>query len=103
MFDSLIILLAGIFLPLFPMSMVFNAILDKTTHCWLRLILFIAWPIIGLFMVLNRNVVLPDWLLTLALSTSALYALRLLTLHNVTFYLNFMSINKLTNDVVWKF
>ena len=91
MLDSLIIILAGIFLPLFPMSMVFNAILDKTTHSWLRLLLFIAWPIIGLFMVLNRNVVLPDWLLTLALSTSALYALRLLTLREVNQWSGFLA------------
>lgn len=91
MLDSLIILLAGIFLPLFPMSMVFNVILDKTTHSWLRLLLFIVWPIIGLFMVLNRNVVLPDWLLTLALSTSALYAFRLLTLREVNQWSGFLA------------
>jgi hypothetical protein len=91
MLDSLIILLAGIFLPLFPMSMVFNAILDRITHSWLRLLLFITWPVIGLFVVLDRNLVLPDWLLALALSTSALYAIRLLTLREVNQWSGFLA------------
>jgi hypothetical protein len=91
MLESLIILLAGIFLPLFPLSMVFNAILDKITHSGLRLLLFLAWPLIGLFIVLDRNLALPDWLLPLALSTSALYALRLLTLREVNQWSGFLA------------
>jgi hypothetical protein len=91
MFESMIILLAGIFLPLFPLSMVFNAILDRVTHKWLRLLLFIAWPLIGLFMVLDRNLVLPDWLLPLAIFTSALYAIRLLTLRDVNQWSGFLA------------
>ena len=91
MFDLLIILIAGIFLPLFPMSMVFNAILDRITHSGLRLLLFTSWPVIGLFIVLDRNLVLPDWLLALALFTSALYALRLLTLREVNQWCGFLA------------
>jgi len=91
MLETLIILLAGIFLPLFPMSMVFNAILDRITHIGLRLLLFSAWPLIGLFIVLDRNLVLPDWLLALALFTSALYAFRLLTLREVTQWSGFLA------------
>ena len=91
MLELLIILLAGIFLPLFPMSMVFNAILDKITHSGLRVLLFLTWPLIGLFVVLDRNLVIPDWLLPLALSTSALYAIRLLTLREVNQWSGFLA------------
>ena len=91
MLELLIILLAGIFLPLFPLSMVFNAILDKIAQSWLRLLLFLAWPLVGLFIVLNRNLVIPDWLLPLALTTSALYALRLLTLREVNQWSGFLA------------
>ncbi len=91
MLELLIVLLAGIFLPLFPMSMVLNAVLDKITHSWVRLVLFLTWPLIGLFMVIDRNLVIPDWLLPLALSTSALYALRLLTLREVNQWTGFMA------------
>ena len=91
MIETLIVLLAGIFLPLFPMSMVFNAILDRITHGWFRLLLFLAWPLVGLFMVLDRNLVIPEWVLPLALSTSALYALRLLTLREVNQWGGFLA------------
>ncbi len=91
MLELLIILLAGIFLPLFPLSMVFNAILDKIAQSWLRLLLFLAWPLVGLFIVLDRNLVIPDWLLPLALTTSALYALRLLTLREVNQWSGFLA------------
>ena len=91
MFELLVILLAGIFLPLFPLSMVFNAMLDRITQSWLRVLLFFAWPLIGLFMVLDRDLVLPDWLLPLALSTSALYAVRLLTLREVNQWSGFLA------------
>ena len=91
MFEMLIIVLAGIFLPLFPLSMVFNAILDKITHSRLRVLLFMVWPLIGLFMVLDRNLVIPDWLVPLVLFTSALYAIRLLTLREVNQWSGFLA------------
>ena len=89
--DSLFILLAGIFLPLFPMSMVFNAILDNIKHSGLRALLFIAWPLVGLFILLNTNVIMPDWLLPLVLFTSALYALRMLSLREVNQWNGFLA------------
>jgi len=91
MTDSLIILLAGFFLPLFPMSMVFNGILDKIEHSWLRVLLFLTWPLIGLFIVFSSHVMLPGWLLPLALSTSALYALRILSLREVNQWSGFLA------------
>jgi hypothetical protein len=91
MSESLIILLAGIFLPLFPMSMVFNAILARSKHAWLRALLFITWPLIGLLIVLNTNTAMPDWLLPLVLITSALYAFRMLTLREVNQWTGFLA------------
>ncbi len=89
--DLLIILLAGLFLPLFPLSMVFNALLDRIQHPWLRSVLFIAWPFNGLFILLYSQVNLPDWLLALALSTSALYAFRMLSLREVNQWNQFLA------------
>jgi hypothetical protein len=91
MAESMIILLAGIFLPLFPMSMVFNFIINNTERSWLRALLLAVWPLCGLFIVLNSGVVMPDWLLPLALFTSALYALRMLTLREVNQWSGFLA------------
>ena len=89
--DFLNILLAGIFLPLFPMSMVFNAIFDNIKHSWLRALLILVWPLIGFLIVLSSNLDIPDWVLTLALSTSFLYALRMLTLREVNQWGGFLA------------
>jgi len=89
--DLMYILLAGIFLPLFPMSMVFNAIFDKVKYAWLRALLIIAWPLVGLLLVLNSDLVIPHWVMTLALGTSLLYALRLLTLREVNQWSGFLA------------
>ena len=89
--DLLNILLIGIFLPLFPMSMVFNAILDNIKYSWLRALLFLIWPLIGLLIVLNSSLEMPDWLLTLVLFTSFLYALRMLTLREVNQWSGFLA------------
>lgn len=89
--ESIIILLAGLFLPLFPMSMVFNAILSNAKSAWLRSLLLIAWPLIGLFIVLNTKLIMPNWLVPLVLSTSAMYALRILTLREVNQWSGFLA------------
>lgn len=89
--DLVSILVAGLFLPLFPMSMVFNAILANVQHHWLRVLLLLAWPLPGLLIVHYGNPVIPDWVLVLALFTSFLYALRLLTLRDVIQWTGFLA------------
>ena len=91
MTELMIILLAGIFLPLFPMSMVFNAVLDNIKQPWLRVFLFTAWPLCGVSIVFFSNVTIPDWVVTLALITSTLYALRMLTLREVNQWNGFLA------------
>ena len=91
MSEIMITLLAGIFLPLFPMSMVFNAVLDNVKQPWLRVLLFIAWPLCGVFIVFYSGVYIPNWVLTLALITSSLYALRMLSLREVNQWNGFLA------------
>jgi len=89
--EIIIILLTGIFLPLFPMSMVFNAVIDNIKYTWLRACLYIAWPLSGIVILLNSGVIIPGWLLPLALGTSALYAFRMLTLREVNQWSGFLA------------
>ena len=91
MTESIIILVVGIFLPLFPMSMVFNAVIENIKHTWVRAMLFVLWPLCGLFILLNSKVAIPDWVLPLALTTSALYALRMLSLREVNQWNGFLA------------
>jgi len=91
MMDLLIIILASIFLPLFPMSMVFNSVLENVKQPWLRVVLFIAWPLIGLFILSFSDADIPVWVLIIALITSTLYALRMLSLREVNQWNGFLA------------
>ena len=82
MIDLLTLLLAGLFLPLFPLSMGFNFLLWRTRHVALR-VLLLLWPLAGLVLLRNHEIVIPDWIAPLALFTSALYAFRALALRDM--------------------
>lgn len=84
-------LLAGLFLPLFPSSLVFNAVLRRLPHPWLPMVLLLVWPQIGLMLVLALEASPPDWVVPWALLTSALYALRALTLQDVRLWIGFLA------------
>jgi len=73
------------------MSMVFNAVLDNIKQPWLKALLFIAWPLSGLFIVFYIGVATPDWVLVLALVTSTLYAFRMLSLREVNQWNGFLA------------
>ena len=89
--DIVIIIIAGLFLSLFPVSMLFNLLLEKVTNVWLRVILFFTWPLVGILILNNSSPTLPGWILYLSLFTSFLYALRLLTLRDVNQWSGFLA------------
>ena len=91
MSDLLLLILAGVFLPLFPLSMVFNALVDRVQSAWLKSLLFLIWPQCGLLIMFGSDVSIPDWLVVIALITSALYALRMLSLREVNQWNGFLA------------
>ena len=91
MTETAFLLLAGLFLPLFPMSMVFNWLLGRTGNHLLRALLLLLWPQIGLLLLHNLAFQVPDWLLSLALATSALYAFRVLAIRDIGQWCGFIA------------
>ena len=91
MSDLVFIILASVFLPLFPLSMVFNALLDRIHSAWLKSLLFLLWPQCGLLIVFSNDVSIPVWVVIAALITSALYALRMLSLRDVNQWNGFLA------------
>jgi hypothetical protein len=89
--DTLIYLLAGALLPLFPLSMVFNKLLARLNHVIARVLLLLIWPQLGLLLVQQLQAPPPDWLVLPALFTSALYALRALALRDVGQWSGFLA------------
>lgn len=88
--SQLLILLAGLFLPLFPLSMPFNAALARLRNPLLRGALLLVWPQIGLSLLSVASLDPPAWITVWALFTSALYALRALALREVGLWTGFL-------------
>ncbi|WP_018861840.1 MULTISPECIES: hypothetical protein [unclassified Thioalkalivibrio] len=82
--SALLILVAAFFLPLFPMSLAFNALAARITNTYVQVALFVAWPQIGVALILWGDIapfagVLVVW----ATLSAILYAFRLLTIRDV--------------------
>lgn len=84
-------LLAGLFLPLFPFSMIWNVLYGRLHHPLLRSLLLLLWPQIGLYLVLGEGYVIPHWLAVWAVLTSLLYAVRALVLREVGLWTGFVA------------
>jgi hypothetical protein len=84
-------LLIGLFLPLFPLSIVFNAVLGRIAHPLQRSALLLAWPQVGLLVLSTFATEPPSWLVVWALVTSALYAFRLLAMREMGRWTGFLA------------
>lgn len=84
------ILLIGLFLPLFPLSMLFNVLYARFGHPIVRGLLLFAWPQIGLIGISTFGTTVPNWVLAWALLTSLLYALRALALRELGLWTSFI-------------
>lgn len=70
------VMLAGLFLPLFPLSIVFNQVLGLLPHPVLRAGLLLLWPQVGVALVLWLGEKPPAWVSVWAILTALMYALR---------------------------
>jgi len=83
-------LLAGLFLPLFPLSMLFNVLYARLRNPFMRSLLLLLWPQIGLAVIAASGVTMPDWMVSWGLATSLLYALRALALRELGLWTSFV-------------
>jgi NADH:ubiquinone oxidoreductase subunit 4 (subunit M) len=84
-------LIAGLFLPLFPLSMAFNALFERMPNTTLRTIVLLAWPQIGLVLIGASNAPVPPWVTDVAIATSVLYAFRAIALRDVNQWIGFLA------------
>ena len=85
------LILAAIFLPLFPLSMLFNFVYARVRHPLLRVVILLAWPLLGLAAIAQLGISVPAWLPTWAVLTSLLYALRALALREIGLWTSFIA------------
>jgi len=85
------LILAGLFLPLFPLSMVFNAIFSRIDNRWLRYLLLLTWPQVGLIILFQQEIIIPGWIAIWGLLTAVLYGFRLLTIRELGLWTSFIA------------
>ena len=85
------ILLVGIFLPLFPFSVIFNALFERFTQPLTRSLLLLVWPMVGVYFVQGSGGMIPGWVVIWALATAILYAFRLLAVKDMGLWIGFLA------------
>lgn len=89
--DWLSLFVAALFLPLFPLGMVFNRLFQQLTQAWLRAVLLIVWPLAGLAVMQAMAVTVTDGLATWALFSAALYGFRAVVIRDVCMWTGFLA------------
>ena len=97
--SELLLLVAGLFLPLFPLSMVFNELFDRIGKSKLRMLLLLVWPQIGLAIAYSTGIEIPSWIIGWAILTAVLYGFRALVLREVSLWVSFIATS--TWAILW--
>jgi hypothetical protein len=84
-------LLIGLFFPLFPLSIGFNALLNATKAPWLKALLLLVWPQIGIALIIQHQATIPEWLQYWGLLSSGLYAFRMLAMREVNIWIGYLA------------
>jgi hypothetical protein len=85
------VVLVGLFLPLFPLSIVFNRLVAWLAHPVPRVALLVVWPLAGVELAVRSDSAPPAWVAWWALATALLYAFRLATMRDVHAWLGFLA------------
>ena len=88
---SMSLLLAGFFLPLFPMSIVFNFVFQRASSAVLRVFIIVVWPLPGLWLIENSSTELVDIYVYWALFTSVLYGFRTVVVKELSVWTGFIA------------
>ncbi len=84
-------ILAALFLPLFPLGMVFNALFQRVRYVWLRVALMLVWPLPGIWILQNTTAVVPEWVMYWALFSAALYGFRAVAVKEFGVWVGFLA------------
>lgn len=84
-------IIAALFLPLFPLGMVFNALYQRVRIVWLRVALLLAWPLPGVWILQTATPIIPDWVVYWALFSAVLYGFRAVVVKEFGVWIGFLA------------
>lgn len=92
-------LIAAFFLPLFPLGMVFNTLFQRVRIAALRIVLLLAWPLPGIWILQNATFLVPDWVIYWALFSALLYGFRAVVVKEFGIWIGFLATS--TWSLIW--
>lgn len=84
-------IIAAVFLPLFPLGMLFNSLFQMSNNIWLRLSIILFWPLPGVWLLQSDHLVVPSWLVYWALFSALLYAFRAVVIKDFRIWVGFLA------------
>ncbi len=89
--QALNLILAGIFLPLFPLGMIFNGLFQHTRNAWLRAALLLLWPLPGVWILSTMPAGISNGFLIWALFSAMLYGFRAVVVRDFGVWIGFLA------------
>jgi len=83
--------IAAIFLPLFPLGMIFNAVFQRIRRAWLRAVLLVGWPLAGVGLIQLVQFRVTDVLVMWALCSAVFYGYRAVVVREVGVWTGFLA------------
>jgi NADH:ubiquinone oxidoreductase subunit 4 (subunit M) len=84
-------LVVALFLPLFPLSMLFNRLYARVGNLRVRMFLLLVWPQPGLLVLAALPGQPPAWVIYWAVVTACFYAFRAVALRDLTLWIAYMA------------
>lgn len=84
-------IIAALFLPLFPLSMIFNALFQRLRLVWMRVVLLLLWPIPGVWILQGLAPEIPGWIVYWALVSAVLYGFRAVVIKEFGVWIGFLA------------
>jgi len=89
--SDLLWLTAALFLPLFPLSLLFNRVMSRIPQTGLRALVLLAWPQVGIALLSVAEGTIPAWVMAWAVATAALYGFRAIVVRDLGLWIQFMA------------
>ncbi len=86
----------GLFLPLFPFSVVLDRLLAVLAHPLPRVVLILGWPHAGILLAAQLDGPPPAWLAWWSVTTGLVYGFRMLTMRDLNRWVSFLGTSQWT-------
>ena len=84
-------IVAAVFLPLFPLGMVFNVVFQRLRFAWQRALLLLLWPLPGVWILHAAPADVSNGILLWALFSALLYGFRAVVVRELGVWIGFLA------------